>query len=270
MRCLCISLFTCVTAIFLTCVMLISGASIACSTAVLCVRHSDPIRRAPVWFRRLVMHHIARMLLMKCSCSRKTDDSVDKEYPADIRTTTEPIPDAKKPMSKSLAKVARVLHHIQHHDTNKNNNITSKQNQHVINQAANPSSSHDHHVTTERTNRHDDHQPAGRSAEPVTSHNAGRRDSHQPTHQRHEDNYIYSIHQDNHFDDGNDAVDKRPLPDDETRTSFDNLLEWHALGRVLDRMFFVIFTLATLAVTMALAFIYAYCAPTSVTATPIS
>jgi len=263
----------CVTAIYLTCVMLISGASIACSTAVLCVRHSDPSRRAPVWFRRLVMRHIARMLLMTCTFACGTHDSSIKEYPADIRTATEPIPVTKKPPPmKSIAKVSRALHHMNQHNWKRHGNSTARQAT-LFTTDAKSSLSRDDDVTRQNASK-DNKQPTRNIVDPTISSSAAvlqhYPDSNGNSHSRQDEASMHSIFQDNHFDDGNDVVDKRPLPDDESRTSFDNLLEWHALGRVLDRMFFVIFTLAMLAVTLTLGLIYMYRAPTDVTATPIS
>ena len=255
-----------VTAIYLTCVMLMFGMVIACSTVLLYVRHSDPVRRAPVWFRRLVMHHIARMLLMKQrSCSY--DSSVKKHTP-DKSATDEVTPVAMmklEPM-ESIANVDGVSIYVDHPHTDGLGGCNARLVPSTGKINCNPTQTRDHHATPESITEHgnastsfvrDPVLPSCSTTIQYEDDSSGISYSRQDDSRRHS---VDSVHQDNHFDDGND----------ETRTSFDNLLEWHALGRVLDRMFFVIFTLATIAVTMALAFIYAYCAPTSVTATPIS
>jgi Neurotransmitter-gated ion-channel transmembrane region len=60
-----------VSVIYLMCVMVLSGLTLLCTILVLCVRHSNPNERAPVWQRQLALQYVSRLLLMTDSGNKK-------------------------------------------------------------------------------------------------------------------------------------------------------------------------------------------------------
>jgi len=235
-------------AVFSTSIMMLCGTSIVCSTLVLCLRHSDPSRRAPAWLRRLLLQHVARLLLMKCA-----DNSSNKRYPTDVRVASE------------------LTHHVEQTPQSKKVNNVPTKVRHLDAMVAPSRPS----ATTPPSTTDAGHRSMEYAVDPVLSpssawHNTGHQNA-IIAGEGQEDTYIYRF-QDNNNDEVNDVIptsgEPVTTPSEDTHTAFDNLLEWHTMGRVLDRLFFVIFLTVTIVVTSTLAFIYAFCSPTTVELTP--
>jgi len=258
----------CVAAVYLTCVMMISGLSILCSILVLRVRHGEPSKRAPARLRRLVLHRIGPVLQKECMCTRPSGEaSADHNKPT--ASDTAPKADQTTKTKKSSHIDCR-SHRLDISGAVIRSNAISPQSPGTTDTVF---PERGHSLSTDTTDVSLEH-----TINPI--HNAVWQSNQEYREtilagEGQEDNFIYNIRpSDNNKDEVDEAIPPGggpvTTPSEDTHTAFDNLLEWHTMGRVLDRLFFVIFLTATIVVTSTLAFIYAFCSPTTVELTPVA
>lgn len=255
------------------CIMVISGLSVLCTIIVLCVRHSDPTHRAPVWLRQLALHKIAQLLCM----GRLFDDQLNAE---------------------SLCTVA--------YYRSRGSNVRASQiwNESILNSQLYETSSQRIRLSSEGhvNDMFFDSISIRRTSDTISSIFEQKQQQHPVSHATSAAPMGVGAEQRMHkadckntatcqTEEGNstpvkistsgaarnnnnsDHADNREQTQHDTDSSMvvlQNVSEWQAIARVLDRLFFVIFLTGNVGFTSALGFVFAFCSPTEIDVITVS
>lgn len=256
------------------CIMLISGLSVLCTIIVLSVRHTDPTHQAPVWLRQLALHEITRLL---CMGRRGDDQAIDESLCSYYRSRGSNV-SASQIWNASILNSQLSDTHSQQIRLSPEGHVNDMFFDGVsIRHAPDTIFS----ISGEKHHQHQQH--FGNRTTSATSlgvnadqrmgdagcKNAAGTESVDGNSSAVKIEITAAVQNNNN----SDNADKRQQALLRRRSStavYHNALEWHAIARVLDRLFFVIFLTATISFTAGLGFVFAFCPPTEIDVIAVS